>query len=99
MSVNSDMFANTAQLRQIGIDWDDKTKSNEIFRIVSDKHKGWSKYVDRELGNYDYLLGVDVCFAPFGIRETYINQSNTAIRSTIGILLCEKTYLRGQSGC
>lgn len=43
-----------------GIDWDHRTRKNEIFRIVSDKHKGWSQHVDKEFGNYDYLLGIDV---------------------------------------
>lgn len=31
-----------------------------FFKIVGKGHKGWSKNVDKELGNYDYLLGVDV---------------------------------------
>ena len=43
-----------------GIDWDQRTKTNAIYRIVSDKHEGWSPHVDKEFGNYDYLLGIDV---------------------------------------
>ncbi|KAI0684103.1 alpha amylase [Cytidiella melzeri] len=43
-----------------GVDWDHRTKSKGIFRIEGPPHKGWSRYVDKELGNYDYLLGVDV---------------------------------------
>ena len=31
-----------------------------MFRIVSPKHRGWSQHVDKEFGNYDYLLGIDV---------------------------------------
>jgi alpha-amylase len=43
-----------------GVDWDNKTKKKGIFRIAEKGHRGWSKYVDSELGNYDYLLGTDV---------------------------------------
>ncbi|KAJ3547539.1 hypothetical protein NM688_g5396 [Phlebia brevispora] len=43
-----------------GVDWDHRTRTKGIFRIVSDKHKGWSLFVDKEYGNYDYLLGVDI---------------------------------------
>ena len=49
-------------MNSAGIDWDHKTRTNGVFRIVSDKHKGWSLFVDKELGNYDYLLGCDVSF-------------------------------------
>lgn len=43
-----------------GLDWDDLTKTSGIYRISSQNHKGWSTQVDSELGNYDYLLGIDV---------------------------------------
>ena len=43
-----------------GIDWDHRTRTEGVYRIVSPKHRGWSRHVDRELGNYDYLLGADV---------------------------------------
>lgn len=43
-----------------GLDWDQRSKTKGVFRIVSDKHKGWSLFVDKEFGNYDYLLGIDV---------------------------------------
>ena len=50
----------TYSLSSIGLDWDNRTKTQGVFRIVSKRHKGWSKNVDKERGNYDYLLGVDV---------------------------------------
>lgn len=31
-----------------------------VYRITGESHRGWSRFVDSELGNYDYLLGVDV---------------------------------------
>ena len=43
-----------------GLDWDHRTRTKGIYRITSEKHKGWSKWVDSENGNYDYLLGIDV---------------------------------------
>ena len=43
-----------------GVDWDHRTRKKGIYRITSDQHKGWSKWVDSENGNYDYLLGIDV---------------------------------------
>ncbi|KAK7050974.1 hypothetical protein VNI00_005086 [Paramarasmius palmivorus] len=43
-----------------GVDWDQRSKTRQIFRISGGGHKGWSENVDRELGNYDYLLGADV---------------------------------------
>ena len=36
------------------------TKTKGVFRITGPGHQGWSRNVDNELGNYDYLLGIDV---------------------------------------
>lgn len=52
------MRANTN--RFIGLDLDHRTQTKGIYRLVGQGHKGWSRHVDRELGNYDYLLGADV---------------------------------------
>ncbi|KAJ7707693.1 alpha amylase [Mycena rosella] len=43
-----------------GLDWDHRTRTNAIYRIASQGRQGWSQNVDKELGNYDYLLGVDI---------------------------------------
>ena len=43
-----------------GIDYDNRTKKQGVYKIVGKGHKGWSPNVDKELGNYDYLLGADV---------------------------------------
>ncbi|KAH8099936.1 alpha amylase [Cristinia sonorae] len=43
-----------------GLDWDHRTKTNGIYKIVGGAHKGWSKWVDKEHDNYDYLLGIDI---------------------------------------
>lgn len=54
------LFAIQFSSRATGLDWDNRTKAQGVFRIVGKGRKGWSKNVDKELGNYDYLLGVDV---------------------------------------
>ncbi|KAG2367846.1 glycoside hydrolase family 13 protein [Suillus spraguei] len=43
-----------------GLDWDELTQTNGVFRICSERHQGWSRWVDTENGNYDYLLGIDI---------------------------------------
>ena len=43
--------------RLSGVDWDHATKERGVYRMTN---KNWSPRVDDELGNYDYLLGVDV---------------------------------------
>jgi alpha-amylase len=42
-----------------GIDWDQDRAVKSIFRF---KGKDWDKDVDKELGNYDYLMGADIDF-------------------------------------
>lgn len=42
-----------------GVDYDGLTGSTDIFRIAG-PGKGWSQGVDRENGNYDFLMGNDV---------------------------------------
>ncbi|KAJ6513236.1 alpha amylase [Mycena sanguinolenta] len=43
-----------------GLDWDHRTRTQAIYKIAGKGRKGWSKHVAKELGNYDYLLGVDI---------------------------------------
>jgi hypothetical protein len=43
-----------------GVDWDQRAQKRAVYQIVGNGHKGWSPNVDKELGNYDYLLGSDV---------------------------------------
>lgn len=42
-----------------GVDYDNLTGDNMIFRILGEG-KGWSQGVDKENGNYDYLMGNDI---------------------------------------
>lgn len=40
-----------------GVDWDDRRKDHSIFEFEG---KCWDDEVDRENGNYDYLMGADL---------------------------------------
>lgn len=40
-----------------GVDWDDRNKENSIFKFYG---KRWDEDVDKENGNYDYLMGADI---------------------------------------
>lgn len=52
-----------------GVDYDEKTKENGIFRILGD-HKNWSSDTDAEMGNYDYLMNADIeCAHPDVVME------------------------------
>ena len=63
-----------------GIDYDDKQKEHGIFRFYG---KHWSDDVDKELGNYDYLMGCDVDFNNLDVVDYlfrwgkwFLNQTN-----------------------
>lgn len=49
-----------------GIDWDQDRATASIFRF---KGKDWDSSVDKELGNYDYLMGADIDFDNQEVRE------------------------------
>ena len=38
-----------------GTDYDAKTQTSAIYKFLGRNKNGWSKDVDNELGNYDYL--------------------------------------------
>ncbi|KAI0078840.1 glycoside hydrolase family 13 protein [Panus rudis PR-1116 ss-1] len=65
-----------------GLDWDHATKTKGVFRIVSDKHKGWSKHVDKELGNYDYLLGIDIDHRHPDVRKDLLKWGEWVLETT-----------------
>jgi len=65
-----------------GIDWDHRTRTRGVYKIVGKGHKGWSRNVDNELGNYDYLLGSDVDFRHPDVQEDLRNWSDWVLRTT-----------------
>ena len=40
-----------------GVDWDDRNKVNSIYKFYG---KRWDEDVDKENGNFDYLMGADI---------------------------------------
>ncbi|KAF9036177.1 glycoside hydrolase family 13 protein [Panaeolus papilionaceus] len=64
------------------VDWDHKTKEKAIFRLTGPGHKGWSRNVDTELGNYDFLLGVDIEHRHPGVREDLLNWGPWILETT-----------------
>lgn len=40
-----------------GVDWDEETKTSSIYKFYGKK---WDEDVDKEHGNYDYLMGADI---------------------------------------
>ncbi|KAG8935957.1 hypothetical protein FRC02_005432 [Tulasnella sp. 418] len=65
-----------------GVDWDELTKKKAIYRIVGQGHKGWSKKVDTELGNYDYLLGIDIDFRHEAVRNDMFAWGSWVLQET-----------------
>ncbi len=49
-----------------GIDWDQDRAKKSLFRF---QDKDWDKDVDKELANYDYLLGADIDFDNQEVKE------------------------------
>lgn len=41
----------------LGVDWDENSKRSSIFQFYG---KHWDSHVDKEKGNFDYLMGADV---------------------------------------
>ncbi|KDQ59237.1 glycoside hydrolase family 13 protein [Jaapia argillacea MUCL 33604] len=67
-----------------GIDWDNKTRCNGVYRILRPHNHGWSHYVDRELGNYDYLLGVDIDHGHPEVRQDLLSWGSWVLDTTGG---------------
>ncbi|KIP05839.1 glycoside hydrolase family 13 protein [Phlebiopsis gigantea 11061_1 CR5-6] len=65
-----------------GVDWDNRTSKNDIYRIVSSKHKGWSQHVDKQFGNYDYLLGIDIDHRHPDVRKDMLAWGTWVLETT-----------------
>lgn len=65
-----------------GLDWDALARKKGIFKIVGRGHKGWSKNVDPELGNYDYLLGIDIDFRHPDVRKDFLEWGPWVLQET-----------------
>ena len=52
------------------VDYDDKTGISAVYKF---KGRQWAQKVDKEHGNYDYLMGADVNFADPEVRQELLN--------------------------
>ncbi|EPT05547.1 hypothetical protein FOMPIDRAFT_132852 [Fomitopsis schrenkii] len=67
-----------------GLDWDHKKRLKGVYRIIGGSHKGWSKFVDNELGNYDYLLGADIDHRHPDVRQDLFAWGEWILKTTGG---------------
>ncbi|TCD69345.1 hypothetical protein EIP91_007901 [Steccherinum ochraceum] len=65
-----------------GVDWDHRTKSQGIYRIAGGSHKGWSKWVDKQHDNYDYLLGIDIDHRHPEVRKDLLAWGSWVLETT-----------------
>jgi alpha-amylase len=52
-----------------GVDYDERTKETAIFSIQNQYGEGWEDVLDKENGNYDYLMLTDIDFRNPFVRE------------------------------
>ncbi|MEJ7557987.1 MAG: alpha-amylase [Pedobacter sp.] len=52
-----------------GTDYDERTKETAIFSIQNEYGDGWEDVLDKENGNYDYLMLADIDFRNPYVRE------------------------------
>ncbi|KAF8183952.1 glycoside hydrolase family 13 protein [Pholiota molesta] len=65
-----------------GVDWDQTTRTKAIYRIAEQGRKGWSRNVDPELGNYDFLLGVDIDHRHPEVQEDLLSWGKWILETT-----------------
>ena len=53
-----------------GVDWDESEKKSSVFRFYG---KHWDELVDKENGNFDYLMGCDVDLNNVDVVEELTN--------------------------
>ncbi|KAL4966952.1 alpha-amylase [Aspergillus stella-maris] len=56
-----------------GVDWDDQSRENAIYRILSPQRKGWAEDVSQEKGNYDYLMFADLDLSNPEVRDDLLH--------------------------
>lgn len=52
-----------------GVDYDDRTKETAVYSIQNQYGDGWENVLDKENGNYDYLMLTDIDFRNPAVRE------------------------------
>ncbi|TFK40368.1 glycoside hydrolase family 13 protein [Crucibulum laeve] len=65
-----------------GVDWDNKMREKAVYKLTGPGHKGWSRNVDSELGNYDFLLGIDIDHRHPAVQEDLMNWGTWILETT-----------------
>ncbi|BGP17291.1 hypothetical protein JCM10213v2_005309 [Rhodosporidiobolus nylandii] len=68
-------------LSPTGVDYDDKSKKTSIFKIQGEG-KTWSKSVDSENGNFDYLMFADIDHSHPRVREEMFHWGEWVLKET-----------------
>lgn len=62
-----------------GVDWDEKEKKTSVYRFYG---KHWDSLVDKENGNFDYLMGCDVDLNNVDVVEELIRWGKWYVQNT-----------------
>ena len=62
-----------------GVDWDESQKKSSVFRFYG---KHWDESVDKEKGNFDYLMGCDVDLNNVDVVEELTNWGKWYLQTT-----------------
>lgn len=62
-----------------GVDWDENQKKSSVFRFYG---KHWDESVDKEKGNFDYLMGCDVDLNNVDVVEELTNWGKWYLQTT-----------------
>lgn len=62
-----------------GVDWDENTKRSSVFQFYG---KHWDNHVDKEKGNFDYLMGADVDLNNVDVVKEFISWGKWYLSTT-----------------
>ena len=62
-----------------GVDWDENTKKTAIYKFYG---KHWDESVDKENGNFDYLMGADIDLNNFDVVKELKSWGHWYLRET-----------------
>ena len=62
-----------------GIDWDQNNLEKAVFKFTG---KEWNSEVDKEKGNYDYLMGADIDFDNKEVFDELVNWAEWYVETT-----------------
>ena len=78
-----------------GVDWDDNTGTASIYKFYG---KHWDENVDKEKGNFDYLMGADIDLNNYDVVSELINWGKwyLAVTQVDGLRLDAVKHIRSE---